>query len=227
MRYEEKRYNDLEYLIRYPDNYLEDEKYPVIIFIHGAGGRGTCLDEIKQHPNFTLTDDMADFPFLCFAPLCPGKDATWFDYFQSLKSFIVNVIELPSADAERIYLMGGSMGGYTIWELGMSMPERFAAIVPICGGGMYWNAGRLVNVPVWAFHGGKDPVVRVEESEKMVNAVNKRGGNAKLTIYPENGHDAWTDTFSNPAVYEWLLSHKNENAKALINEYSSNIKAFG
>ena len=92
---------------------------------------------------------------------------------------------------------------------------------------MYWNARRLVNVPVWAFHGAKDPTVLVEESIKMVEAVNKRGGNAKLTIYPENAHDAWTDTFSNPEVYAWLLTNKNENAKALINEYSQNIKDFG
>ena len=130
-------------------------------------------------------------------------------------------------DPERLYLMGASMGGYTTWELAMSMPELFAAIVPICGGGMYWNAGRLVNVPVWAFHGKLDPTVLVEESEKMVNAVNKRGGNARLTVYPENKHDAWTDTFSNPEVYRWLLDHKNQNAGRLVNEYSGNAKEFG
>ena len=92
---------------------------------------------------------------------------------------------------------------------------------------MYWNAGRLKNVPVWAFHGKLDPTVLVEESEKMVNAVNKRGGCAKLTIYPENKHDAWNDTYSNPAVYEWLLLHQRSEAKELINEYSGNVKAFG
>jgi predicted peptidase len=170
---------------------------------------------------------MEDFPFVMVAPVCPEATDTWFDHFPSLKGLIVEVIESDYADPERIYVMGGSMGGYTTWELGMSMPERFAAIVPICGGGMYWNAGRLVNVPVWAFHGAKDPTVLVEESIKMVDAVNKRGGCAKLTIYPNNGHDAWNDTFKNPEVYEWLLSHKNENAKALINEYSQNIKDFG
>ena len=122
--------------------------------------------------------------------------------------------------------MGPSMGGYTSWALGMSMPEYFAAIVPICGGGMYWNAGRLINVPIWAFHGGKDSVVFVEESKKMVNAVNANGGNAKLTIYPENDHNAWSDTYSNYEVFEWLLSHKNENAKQLKNEYTDQ-KIYG
>ena len=118
------------------------------------------------------------------------------------------------------------MGGYATWQLAMSVPELFAAIVPICGGGMYWNAGRLANVPVWAFHGARDKSVFMEESVKMVNAVNKRGGNARLTIYPENGHNCWTDTYGNPALYEWFLTHTNSNAQALIDEYN-NSKDFG
>ena len=118
-------------------------------------------------------------------------------------------------------MTGGSMGGYATWQLAMSMPEYFAAIAPVCGGGMYWNARRIVNIPIWAFHGGKDPTVFPEESKKMVDAVNKRGGNAKLTIYPENGHDAWTDTYSNPELYRWLLSHTNQNPPVLSDDYSS------
>lgn len=107
--------------------------------------------------------------------------------------------------------MGVSMGGYAAWQLAMSMLEYFAAMVPICGGEMYWNAERLVNVPVWAFHGGKDPIVHLEESVKMVDAVNSFGGNAKLTVYPENEHDAWNDTYSNPQVFNWLLQHRNQH----------------
>ena len=112
------------------------------------------------------------------------------------------------------------MGGYTVWQLGMSMPEVFAAMVPICGGGMYWNAGRLANVPVWAFHGAKDPTVFVEESKKMVDAVNACGGNARLTIYPENGHDSWTDTLTNPEVFKWLLEQENKNEIELVDKYT-------
>ena len=112
------------------------------------------------------------------------------------------------------------MGGYATWQIGMSMPEIFAAIVPICGGGMYWNAARLINVPAWAFHGKKDVSVFVEESEKMVNAVNKHGGNAKLTIYPENGHDAWSDTYNNPEVFQWLLSNENSNGEEVVDIYN-------
>ena len=108
--------------------------------------------------------------------------------------------------------MGVSMGGYAAWQVGMSMPELFAAIVPICGGGMYWNASRLKNTPVWAFHGGRDPIVKPEESEKMVNAINSKGGDARLTIYPDHEHNAWSDTFANQEVFDWLLSKTNTNA---------------
>ncbi len=127
-----------------------------------------------------------DYPFMLVAPQCNKN--TWFDLMDSLKKLVYLLADDETVDEKRIYLMGLSMGGYGTWQLAMSIPEMFAAIVPICGGGMYWNAGRLANVPVWAFHGKLDTTVFVEESEKMVNAVNAKGGNAKLTIYPELKH---------------------------------------
>ena len=146
--------------------------------------------------------------------------------FERLKSFVNKIIDEPFCDKNRVYLMGASMGGYATWLLAMSMPEIFAAIVPICGGGLYWNAERLVNVPIWAFHGAKDDTVFCEESEKMVEAVNKCGGKAKLTIYPENGHNAWSDTYSNPEVFSWLLSHTNHNTKEIADKYNDS-KIYG
>jgi predicted peptidase len=105
------------------------------------------------------------------------------------------------------------MGGYGTWQLAVSVPDAFAAMIPVCGGGMYWDAGRLKKIPIWAFHGALDKTVLPEESLKMVAAVNGKGGKAKLTIYPNNAHDAWTDTYSNPEVYAWLLEHtKGESA---------------
>jgi len=124
---------------------------------------------------------------------------------------------------DRVYLMGFSMGGYGTWQLAMSIPNMVAAIVPICGGGMYWNAGRLMNVPVWAFHGKEDALVYVEESEKMVRAVNKNGGKAKLTIYPECGHDSWSETYKNPEVFEWLLSKTNKTGELKQNFKDSKL----
>lgn len=224
MNIEVKKYKELQYVVRYPDNYIEGNKYPVIILLHGAGGRGDDINVTIENPYFQISEKIENFPFISVAPLCCKN--TWFDLFEQLKSFALMIAMEHYSDNERIYLMGASMGGYGTWQLAMSMPEVFAAIAPICGGGMYWNAGRLVNVPVWAFHGKKDNVVLVRESEKMVEAVNNCGGNAKLTVYPDNEHNAWSDTYGNEEVYSWLLSHKNENSK-LIEDMYKDSEIFG
>ena len=112
-------------------------------------------------------------------------------------------------DNERVYLKGISMGGYGSWTLATSYPKRFAAIVPICGGGKRISGWRLKDVPVWAFHGAKDNVVPLRESEEMVESVKRSGGDAKLTVYPDANHDSWTKTYDNPEVYEWLLGNRN------------------
>jgi predicted peptidase len=122
-------------------------------------------------------------------------------------------------DTRRIYLTGLSMGGYGTWDLGLSHPERFAAIMPICGGGELLKIllaegerkQALKTLGVWAFHGGKDPIVPLDESQRMVALLKKVGvQDVKLTVYPEAGHDSWTETYNNPEVYEWLLQHQRQ-----------------
>lgn len=200
------QFRSLSYLIRYPQGYCADKQYPLLLFLHGAGTRGNDISMLQSNPFFTITDTYDEFPFLTIAPQCSSD--TWFDCFETLIAFAEAMAFRPDIDPTRVYLIGASMGGYGTWQLAMSLPDLFAAIVPICGGGMYWNAGRLKNVPVWAFHGGQDDTVRVEESEKMVHAVQQAGGDAALTIYPENGHDAWSDTYKNPDVFTWMISHR-------------------
>lgn len=224
MKAEFLEYKTLKYVIRYPDNYSDKQKYPVILFLHGAGTRGNNIELLKDAPFFKITGEIKDFPFITVAPLC--QEETWFDMFERLKEFVLEIASWDFISNDRIYLMGTSMGGYGAWQLAMSMPEIFAAAIPICGGGMYWNAARLVNVPVWAFHGKLDTTVKVEESEKMVEAVNNCGGNARLTIYPENDHDAWTDTYSNPEVFNWLGKQKNSNVEKIVNIYKDS-KIYG
>ncbi len=218
MKLEIRQFENIKYIIRYPDSYCEGEKFPLIIYVHGAGARGNDIDVVKNTAYFNIIEKYENFPFITVAPQC--SENTWIDMFEQLKKFVYKITAENFVDANRIYLMGASMGGYCTWQLAMSLPELFAAIVPICGGGMYWNASRLVNVPVWAFHGAKDDVVHKEESVKMVDAINQHGGSAKLTIYPENQHDAWSDTFANPKVFDWLLSHTNKNATELVEKYT-------
>jgi len=214
----------MQYILRKPEEYDPDKQYPILLFLHGAGTRGTDLAPLASNPFFKITAALDFFPFITIAPLCHAD--TWFDLMDVLQSLVHHIASAPYTDAQRIYLMGNSMGGYATWQLAMSMPEYFAAICPICGGGMYWNASRLVNVPVWAFHGAKDDTVYVQESIWMTEAINRCGGQAKLTIYPENGHDSWSDTYTNPEVYQWLLSHTNKNTLILNNLYTDNNR-FG
>ena len=202
---EVKKHNNLEYVIKYPCGFDSNKKYPLIIFLHGAGSRGKDINLIIDKPiiNKLIADN--DTNFIVAAPQCFAD--TWFEIFEQLIDFSGAMIILEFLDKSRVYLTGNSMGGYTTWQLAMTKPEWFAAIAPICGGGMYWNACRLKDVPVWAFHGLLDDVVFIEESIKMVNGVNKSGGSAKLTIYEKAMHDSWTKTYANDELYKWFLSN--------------------
>ena len=224
MKTETLQLDGIQYLKVYPKTYEEGKKHPVIVFLHGAGTRGTDIEAVRTNPYFTITKTYDDFPFITIAPYC--HEDSWVELQHTLKKLIRSIAQSDFADSKRIYVMGNSMGGYGTWQLAMGIPELIAAIVPMCGGGMYWNAPRLINVPIWAIHGGKDNVVFTEESQKMVDAVNNSGGNAKLTIYPDHYHDVWTDTYNNREVFGWLLSHTNENAVEIVDKYN-NEKIYG
>ena len=205
MQYKTEQFESMPYLLRLPDGYREIGRYPLLLFLHGAGTRGENLQMLQENPFFRITNAYENFPFLTAAPQCRAYE-TWFDCFETLIAFAEQMAKRSDVDPQRVYLIGASMGGYGTWQLAMSRPDLFAAMIPICGGGMYWNAARLKNVPVRAFHGKRDSTVCIEESEKMVEAVRRAGGDAQLTVYPENGHDAWTDTYQNPDVFAWLLT---------------------
>lgn len=224
MEFKSFEYNTIKYVVKYPDGYVEGKKYPVIINLHGAGGRGDDLNVIKNHPFFGITATYENFPFVCVAPQCYAD--TWFDIFEKLQDFAKYICSSDFCDPSRVYLMGASMGGYTTWQLAMSCPELFAAIVPICGGGMNWNVGRIVNVPVWAFHGSADPTVYLCESEMMINRLREWGADPKLTVYEGVGHNAWEPTYRNPEVFEWLLSHRKEGYGVGENKFD-NVEKFG
>ena len=197
---------ELEYLLALPKDYDKDttKAWPLMVFLHGAGERGSDINKVKVHGPAKLVEQGKDFPFIVVSPQCP-EGQWWNNRVETVMALIDEIAEKYRVDPKRIYLTGLSMGGFGTWSITTTFPDRFAAIVPICGGGQPYQAGNLKKIPIWAFHGGKDPVVPVAESERMVDAVKKAGGNAKLTIYPEAQHDSWTETYNNPALYEWLL----------------------
>lgn len=203
---------ECRYLLFLPAEYGQDKarRWPLLLFLHGAGERGDDLNLLKRHGPPKIVEKDPHFPFIVVAPQCP---ADRFGFANDvLIALLDDVITRYAVDPDRVYVTGLSMGGYGTWSLACAYPDRFAAIVPICGKGETWQAGNLRHVPVWAFHGAKDTVVPPEGSEKMVEAVRRNGGEARLTVYPEAGHDSWTATYDNPELYEWLLKHRRHEA---------------
>jgi predicted peptidase len=197
-----------DYLMFLPEGYSKNKPgWPLILFLHGAGERGSNLDKVKVHGPPKIVEKRKDFPFIVVSPQCP-EDDWWTDKVEVLINLLNDIIARYNVDTERIYLTGLSMGGYGSWALAAEYPERFAAVAPICGGGNRIMAFRLKDVPVWAFHGAKDNVVPLKQSEEMVNAIKARGGDAKLTVYPDAGHDSWTETYNNKELYDWFLKHR-------------------
>lgn len=200
----------LSYLLSLPPNYEEtEEKFPLVLFLHGMGERGNDLELIKKHGPPKLADEK-EFPFILVSPQCPIEPrlANWLVYIDDLMALVDDIIEKYRVDTKRVYVTGLSMGGYGTWALAKRYPDRFAAIAPICGGGSVEGIEKLKDLPIWVFHGAKDEVVPLSESEVLVEALRKVGGNVKFTIYPDADHDSWTETYENPEFYEWLLSQR-------------------
>jgi predicted peptidase len=183
--------------------------WPLVVFLHGAGERGDDLEKVKVHGPPKLVEQGKDFPFILVSPQC--KQNRWWEPV-SLSALIDGVEEKYNVDAKRIYLTGLSMGGFGTWDLASYSPERFAAIAPICGGG---DATKTVytigdKIPAWVFHGAKDSVVPLVRSKELVDGFKKRGVDVKFTVYPDSGHDSWSETYNNPELYQWMLSHSIE-----------------
>lgn len=191
-----------------PDYKIPDGGYPMLLFLHGAGERGNDLDLVKLHGINNMLTVYDPLPFIVISPQVP--DGGWWDS-ESLNALIDHAVASYPVDTERIYVTGLSMGGYGTWDLIIRYPGRFAAAIPICGGGNWLLAHRAKDVPVLAFHGDADPVIPLERSVEMVEALQEAGGNATLTVYPGTGHDAWTPTYGNKEMYEWLLQFKRKS----------------
>lgn len=196
------------YLLYLPEGYgKEGTKWPLLFFLHGAGERGTDVELVKRHGPPGLVEAGRKYPFILVSPQCP-VDEYW--SVPVLKALLDGILERYRVDRSRIYLTGMSMGGNGTWRMATGHPDIFAAIAPICGWGDTTRVSALREIPVWAFHGKKDPVIDFERGESMVNSLKSAGGNVRFTAYPEAGHDSWTETYQNPEFYVWLLGQKKK-----------------
>ena len=202
------------------------KRYPLVLFLHGAGERGSDnTSQLKYLPTWLAEPPLRQqFPCFVVAPQCRAEHR-WspFDWSDKTSSPLAAepTADLAAAiaaldavcreepvDGSRIYLTGLSMGGYGSWELAARQPERFAAVVPICGGADEAQAAKIAHLPIWCFHGDADRVVPVERSRSMVAALKAAGGSPKYSELPGVGHDSWTPAYRDGSLLEWLFAQR-------------------
>jgi predicted peptidase len=218
----------LKYRLIKPVDYKFGKKYPLVLFLHGAGERGDDNAATLRHAakDFSYPQTRSKYPAYVVIPQCPtgkkwsevdwSKDSSELpeepsDAMQSIKELIDDMVENAGVDPNRIYITGLSMGGYGTWDALARYPGFFAAAAPICGGGDPKTVDQFKSLPIWCFHGAKDPVVKVIRSREMIEALQKVGSNAKYTEYPEAQHDSWTQTYSNPELFDWMFAQRRES----------------
>lgn len=200
----------LDYFLYLPEGYEQQANWPLLLFLHGGGERGSDLERVKNHGIPRLVAEGAQFPFVMIAPQCP-LEYRWSDQVDSLAALLESTIHCCQIDPKRVYLTGMSQGGCGAWHLAMRYPHLFAALVPVCGYRPYTygykeKAFPLKNIPIWAFHGVQDEIVEVGETEKMVAALHEHGADVRYTPLPEANHQqCWEQVYAMPELYEWLL----------------------
>lgn len=221
--YRDSAGGSLPYRLLTPKDYDAGKRYPVVLFLHGAGERGDDNRAQLVHgmKDFASEEIRDKYPCFVVAPQCP-VNAQWVDTPWSADAHTMPPkptapmrmsLELLSAleqefsiDPHRIYVTGLSMGGFGAWDAIQRQPQRFAAAVPLCGGGDTGLAKVVANIPIWAFHGADDTAVKTQRSRDMLAAIRAAGGSPRYTEYPHTGHDCWTPTYRNPEMYAWLFA---------------------
>ena len=214
--------NSINYRIHTPEGMDAKASYPLVLFLHGAGERGDdnssqLLHGARAILAYSIKNNQ---PVIIVVPQCPPNqqwvDAPWGadshtmskDPAPPMRRVIellnVTLAKLP-VDKARVYVTGLSMGGFGTWDLIQRLPTRFAAAMPVCGGGDTQLAKAIKEVPIWAFHGGNDTIVMTQRSRAMIAALKEAGGKPSYTEYPGVDHNAWTQTYADDAVLKWLF----------------------
>ena len=210
----------LDFLLFLPSDYGKDpqHKWPLLVYLHAAPLRGATLELLKKdEPLPKKLEKENDFPFIVLSPLGNGEFEFWAkdEMIDSLFTLLEEIQAAYSVDDKRIYLTGSDMGGNGVWAIGLRYPEYFAALAPVSGY-LGWppevpeNICDLKDVPVWAFHGGRDDIIPVEAGQELVDALNECGGNVKFTISDDMKIDVLYKVYADPELYEWLLEQTRE-----------------
>lgn len=200
------------YVVFVPHNLDSSKPAPVILFLHGSGEtKGGKKEPVEVGIGPAIKKREKSFPFIVVIP--QSEKRTWraeSDDAKRALAMLDATVKEYKADLNRVYLTGLSMGGFGSWSLAVAEPQRWAAIVPVCGAGDPTAAGKIKDLPCWAFHGDKDTAVKVEGSRSMIDAIKKAGGTPKYTEYPGVGHNSWDNAYGTDELYSWLLEQKKK-----------------
>lgn len=184
---------------------------PLLIYLHGAGERGTTLSHLYRHAIPKMIAEGQELPALVLYPQCPAA-RIWNNVVEPLYALIEEVIRTYDVPHDRILLTGSSMGGYGTWEMAMCYPELFAAAAPVAGGGVVWRTSKLQKIPILAYHGAEDDTVPPSQSEIMVEYTNRLGGQAELTLLSGYGHNDGIDyAYRHTDLLPRLLSYHKQD----------------
>jgi len=225
-KYSNGKGDTLQYRLLTPD-YDTLRSYPLVIFLHGSGERGTDNEaQLKWGVQNLATDQMMmAHPAFVLAPQCP-PNKSWGNSIRNKAANELNLLPEPTKpmellialihqliqqnriDTNRIYITGLSMGGFGTFDAIERYPHLFAAAVPVCGGGDIAKASTIAQIPMWIFHGAEDAAVDPAYSISMAATLMKAGAHPGLTIYPETGHFSWLGAYSDSLMYEWLFRQR-------------------
>jgi predicted peptidase len=199
-----------KYVVYVPKSYKGDKEFPLILFLHGSGETGTDGEkQAKVGLGPAIKKEEKSFPFIAIFP--QSQKRNWGADSEDGKRALAILAEVQKeykTDTKCVYLTGLSMGGFGTWSMALKYPEKWAAIVPICGGGDPKQAAKIKDIPCWCFHGDADKAVNVEQSQKMIAALKEAGGMPKYTEYPGVPHNSWDKAYATKELYEWLLMQK-------------------
>jgi predicted peptidase len=197
----------LDYLVYLPADYDKDKskQWTLVIFLHGAGERGSNVQLVRKNGLTQTLEQRGTVPYVMIAPQCPANSG-W--NVGTLDKLLDQVLADYRVDKKRVVLTGLSLGGFGTWSWSTEHPERFAGLVPICGGGKTAQATALKGMPIWAFHGDADNVVKFATGQAIVDAAKAAGADIKFTVYPGVGHNSWGKAYAEPELEAWILARK-------------------
>jgi len=200
----------LSYYLYFPEDYEDksDEKFPLLLFLHGGGESGDTLSNIKSNGPPKLIVEGKQFPFLILAPQNPYKKKWW--NTRAVAQLLDTIVENNRVDKNRVYLTGLSRGGSAAWEMAVQYSDKFAALAVVCGMTPLPYANWInKDLPIWVFHGDQDKSIPISESVNMVDKLKAMGYNVKFTIYEGVGHNSWENAYTNEELYSWFVKQRS------------------